>query len=797
MGNCQCTVAVTQIQDRDKFSQLESIAECDGDLSEEDLAGAILRQEFLKDAGNHALYRGAANVWPARPTDDDDPEEELVEPPYIQRARQVAVFAEQMQSTGYYKEPFWNKHISWERQLFVALESCPIFRQFTEIDLSRFVRAMEIHLRHDTETLVEEGEPGDGLFVVLIGTIACYKSDFGSDDTLVAVKPPNSLIDEGSMLYSFPRPYAMKAQGECVVAKFRRTDYIDLGTRAQFYTREKYKMLLKGTKMLEMMEDEGIAKLADILQIRHYEKHADIIRQGEEGKEFFIMLSGTARVWVKTADDEQEYLRYQSGQLFGELALMKNAPRAANVSAVTSVDVLAVTRDQFERLFGPMADLQQQQYLTDPRKLIADFYSQGDSRGPAGSLRLEKLEPEVDKLGVTTWFAIYRPTSKDAIAKMLSGAAVGKGLNVKGKSAKKGVLSGYVPFVQISDNEHRNQCEQSPSDSRVKIYYKTKAARQAARKLLQAVLDDNRTLSIDNREILDADDYKPDVFGLDMPEALIREAYIIKADQMPVMGWETGRRSEPFLMDANMHAIRGKSDPQVCLYQFDESEPLNPRGLLIAYAEKYVKPVVSDFDTFTVGAKGMQYECLPNDQAKIIMWLLARTREVLSDPDHNPWMSRWIQVIEREAAKGWHPETPKYGFGDPTSYKLIGHVVQQTSPCGAVRHGAECCNFGFPQDLDEDYLLVWHGFPDKPWDYNTEPDLRKFLLDRIQDGHQFPINPVWPVRDKGWFEIFDAMRQTPEGLQCLKQWLPEQINYEAIVDQMRKDFPDGFKIVQR
>ena len=33
-------------------------------------------------------------------------------------------------------------------------------------------------------------------------------------------------------------------------------------------------------------------------------------------------------------------------------------------------------------------------------------------------------------------FAVYRPTSRDAIAKMLSGIAVGKGLNVKGKSAK-------------------------------------------------------------------------------------------------------------------------------------------------------------------------------------------------------------------------------------------------------------------------------------------------------------------------------------------------------------------------
>lgn len=509
------------------------------------------------------------------------------------------------------------------------------------------------------------------------------------------------------------------------------------------------------------------------------------------------MLSGITRVWVKTADDEQEYVRYGSGQLFGELALMKNAPRAANVSAVTSVEVLVLTRRQFERLFGPMADLQQQQYLTDPRKLISDFYQQSDSRGPAGTLSIQELEPDPQQYGETTWFAVYRPTSKDAIAKMLSGAAVGKGLNVKGKSAKKGVLSGYVPFVQISDNEHRNQCEASPPDSRVNIYYKTKAARQEARKLLQAFLDDNRSLAIEAREIHDADDYKPDVFGLDMPEALIREAYIIKADLTPVMGWETGRRSEPFLMDANMHAIRGKSDPQVCLYQFDESDSLNPRGLLIAYAEKFVKPVVSDFDTFTVGSKGMKYEELPPEQSSIITWLLQNAREVMADPDHNPWMSRWIQVLEREGAKGFHPVFPKYGFGDPVSYRLIGHVVQQTSPCGAVRHGAECCNFYFPQDLDEDYLLVWHGFPDKPWDYKDEPGLRKFLEERIADGHQFPINPVWPVRDKGWFEVYDALRATPEGRDCLEKWFPASINYAEIVDQMRKDFPEGFRIVQK
>ena len=32
---------------------------------------------------------------------------------------------------------------------------------------------------------------------------------------------------------------------------------------------------------------------------------------------------------------------------------------------------------------------------------------------------------------------------------MIEGAATGKGLNVKGKSARQGVLSGFVPFLQV------------------------------------------------------------------------------------------------------------------------------------------------------------------------------------------------------------------------------------------------------------------------------------------------------------------------------------------------------------
>jgi hypothetical protein len=80
---------------------------------------------------------------------------------------------------------------------------------------------------------------------------------------------------------------------------------------------------------------------------------------------------------------------------------------------------------------------------------------------------------------------VYRPCSRDSIAKMVSRAGTGKGLNIKGKSAKKNRLSGFVPFCQISRNEDKAALEEAPSDARTRIFFKTPVARSTSRVALE------------------------------------------------------------------------------------------------------------------------------------------------------------------------------------------------------------------------------------------------------------------------------------------------------------------------
>ena len=142
---------------------------------------------------------------------------------------------------------------------------------------------------------------------------------------------------------------------------------------------------------------------------------------------------------------------------------------------------------------------------------------------------------------------------------------------------------------------------------------------------------------------------------------------------------------------------------------------------------------------------------------------------------------------------GYHPEIPEFGFGEPTSTRLIQDVIQCTSSCGAVRHGAECFNYWFPQELDKDFLVIWDGFQDPPWQSFKEEPLRKFLIERAKEGYSFPLNPCWPVRDPGWYEVMQALKGSRESVDNQNMWFPPDSGIAEKIERLHSAYPSGFK----
>jgi CRP/FNR family transcriptional regulator, cyclic AMP receptor protein len=102
---------------------------------------------------------------------------------------------------------------------------------------------------------------------------------------------------------------------------------------------------------LSKRELEQIASVADEIDLAEG-KH--LTREGEAGREFFVLLEGTADV---TQDGEQVN-SLESGDFFGEIALISDGPRTATVTATSPVRALVVTARSFQRLVDEMPEIQ-------------------------------------------------------------------------------------------------------------------------------------------------------------------------------------------------------------------------------------------------------------------------------------------------------------------------------------------------------------------------------------------------------------------------------------------------------
>lgn len=71
-----------------------------------------------------------------------------------------------------------------------------------------------------------------------------------------------------------------------------------------------------------------------------------IIKQGDDGNEFFVIMSGVALVLI----DSNEVAQLKAGDYFGENALLRNEARTATIQATCAMDLLKISRERFESL---------------------------------------------------------------------------------------------------------------------------------------------------------------------------------------------------------------------------------------------------------------------------------------------------------------------------------------------------------------------------------------------------------------------------------------------------------------
>lgn len=232
-----------------------------------------------------------------------------------------------------------------------------MFNKLDEGEQIIVINAMEELTVPAGNTVIREGDEGDCMFVVGNGTLACHKQKPNQKElTFLKTYQPGEAFGELALLYNATRAATIVANEECQLFRLDRGTFNFIVRDSAFDKRNQYGALLKSIDLFSTMEPYERALLCEAFKPLAMKAGESIIREGEDGTDLFLLQEGTAYATKKLdpSKEPQVVMEYKVGDYFGERALLKNEPRAANVICRTDCKLVKMDRHAVKRLLGPL-----------------------------------------------------------------------------------------------------------------------------------------------------------------------------------------------------------------------------------------------------------------------------------------------------------------------------------------------------------------------------------------------------------------------------------------------------------
>jgi CRP-like cAMP-binding protein len=108
-----------------------------------------------------------------------------------------------------------------------------------------------------------------------------------------------------------------------------------------------------------------VAQIADEIDLPEGKA---LMREGDRGREFFVLVEGNADV----RKGNRKINTMSKGDFFGEIALVSQKPRTATVTTASPVRVLVVTEQSFRSLIDRAPDVQRKVLLALADRVASD-----------------------------------------------------------------------------------------------------------------------------------------------------------------------------------------------------------------------------------------------------------------------------------------------------------------------------------------------------------------------------------------------------------------------------------------
>jgi len=288
-------------------------------------------------------------------TDLDQDEEQLKMNKMKRRGAVSSEVYSEDDATGFIKK-LVPKNFKTMTALSKAISNNILFSHLDEDERSDIFDAMFPVHKQAEEVIIQQGDEGDNFYVIDEGEVDVYV-----DNSLVTSISEGGSFGELALIHGTPRAATVKAKVESKFWGIDRDSYRRILMGNTIRKRNVYEDFLSKVSVLESLDKWERLTVADALEPVEFEENEEIVKQGESGEDFFLILEGEAKVYQDQRQDngavQKEIGHLGPSEYFGEIALLLDRPRAATVVAKSRLKCVKLDRNRFERVLGPCVDI--------------------------------------------------------------------------------------------------------------------------------------------------------------------------------------------------------------------------------------------------------------------------------------------------------------------------------------------------------------------------------------------------------------------------------------------------------
>jgi len=211
---------------------------------------------------------------------------------------------------------------------------------------------------------------------------------------------------------------------------------------------DRVRELLTSVELFGEMLEEELNDLTTLAQIKKLTKDTTVFHAGDPADAVFVVASGRVKVVITSSDGKEFILTVLgAGQVFGEMALLESAPRSASVVTLSAVELLVISRIDFQRLLDSNPRISQRLMAILSRRLRRantkmESLAYMDVAGRLARYLLDLARDHGQRLG-NGWVVVRRPThsdiahsigtSRETVSRLINEFEEGFGLVNKGK----------------------------------------------------------------------------------------------------------------------------------------------------------------------------------------------------------------------------------------------------------------------------------------------------------------------------------------------------------------------------